>query len=177
MVGPFHHWTDAVLPAGIDYDAIPSPAPRRILAPLPAPPRAAPSLLFSRPMPCIFPTAGCGPRLARRLSGYAAWLKEHVLNGHARPSLMYLHWSPRGFPPVFRGSLFGPIAPSSSGYFPPPFASFPGGSSSSSSLFLFSVFFFFFSASFFCLPAGWSPGFFSTFAFCPAPMTRAFWIS
>ena len=46
MARPPPHWTDAVLPAGIDYDAIPSPAPRRISAPIPAPPRAAPSLLF-----------------------------------------------------------------------------------------------------------------------------------
>ena len=28
MARPLHHWTDAVLPAGIDYDAIPSPVPR-----------------------------------------------------------------------------------------------------------------------------------------------------
>ena len=28
MVGPFHHWTDAVLPAGIDYDAMLAAADR-----------------------------------------------------------------------------------------------------------------------------------------------------
>ena len=57
-------------PPASTYDAIriPSPVPRRISAPLPAHPRAAPSLLFSRPMPCIFPTAGFEPLLARRLS-------------------------------------------------------------------------------------------------------------
>ena len=73
---PLPPWVNQSIPTGrtpccppaSTYDAIPSLVPRRISAPLPAPPRAAPSLLFSRPMPCIFPTAGFEPLLARRLS-------------------------------------------------------------------------------------------------------------